>query len=148
MRGRTRRPPAGRLNTLRATPIFAQLDDAALRRIDARLAEVEVEVGAVLMREGEPGREAFVIAEGRAEITVNGEPVTTARAGDLVGETSLLDGGPRTATVVALTPLRLFVVNPSEFAALFDDPRAARWIAATLARRLRAQRQSQLAASA
>ncbi|MDT4892478.1 MAG: family transcriptional regulator, cyclic receptor protein [Pseudonocardiales bacterium] len=145
MLGRTKRPSANRLATLRAVPMFSGLSDAALGRIDGRVVEIDVDAGTVLMREGEPGREAFVIGAGRAEIRVGGDAVSSVSAGDLVGETSLLDGGPRTATVVALTPLRLYVVSPSEFAALFEDPQAARWIAATLARRLRTQRESRLA---
>jgi CRP/FNR family cyclic AMP-dependent transcriptional regulator len=117
--------------------MFAGLSDSALRRLDARMAEAVVEAGTVFISEHAPAREAFIVIEGQAAIVANGEPVATASAGDLIGELSLLDPGPRTATVVALTPMRMYVLDPREFAVLFDDPESARWIAATLARRLR-----------
>jgi CRP-like cAMP-binding protein len=130
--------PTSRITTLRRIPMFDGLSDAALARIDSRMSETTVAEGSVLMHEGQPAREAFIIAEGRAAIAVGGRPVGSVSVGDLVGETALLDGGPRTATVVALTDLRIYVLDPAEFHTLFEDPATARWIAARLAQRLRA----------
>lgn len=130
--------PISRITRLRRIPMFGGLSDAALARIDSRMSETTVAEGAVLMHEGQPAREAFIIAEGRAAISVGGRPVGSVSVGDLVGETALLDGGPRTATVVALTDLRIYVLDPAEFRTLFEDPATARWIAANLAQRLRA----------
>jgi len=129
--------PITRIATLRAIPMFAGLSDSALAGIDSRMSETTVAAGTVLTSQGTLGREAFIIAEGRAVVRVDGQPIGSVSVGDLVGETALLDGGPRTATVVALTPVRLYVLDPSEFTWLFRDPQAAHWIASTLARRLR-----------
>ena len=131
------RVPLTRINALRGVPMFAGLPDAALARIDGHMVEIEVEDGATLIRENERGREAFIVAEGIAEVRVGGVAVSSVAAGDLIGEVSLLDNGPRTATVVALTPLRLYVLDPRQFTALFDAPQTARWIATNLAHRLR-----------
>lgn len=129
--------PASRIRTLRQLPIFAGLSDSVLARVDSRMSERTVPAGSVVIRQGEPAREAILIADGRAAVSVDGQTVGSVSAGDLVGETALLDSGPRTATVLALTDLRIYVLDPSEFRALFEDPDAARWIATRLARRLR-----------
>jgi len=75
------------------------------------------------------------------------DPVISLGSGTLsipkiVGEMSLLDNQPRSATVVAKTPLRVLVMDPSQFAAVFSDPHAAQWIAASLSHRLRAHLKS------
>jgi CRP/FNR family cyclic AMP-dependent transcriptional regulator len=134
---RTHRVPVTRINALRRTPMFAGLSDAALARIDAQMVEVDVAENTVLTVEGDPAREAFIVVEGRASVSVHGRPISCAFVGDIIGETALLDPGPRTATVVALTPMRLYVLDPAQFGTLFDDPSAGLWIARQLAQRLR-----------
>lgn len=130
-------PSAERLAELRSLAIFAKFDDAELAKAAGKLTDVNVPAGAVLVKQGQPGREAFIVASGMAEIRVADQVVGHAGAGDLVGEMALLDARPRSATVVAVTPMRVLVMDPSEFASLLDDPRSARWIAASLANRVR-----------
>ena len=130
-------PSVHRLAELRSLAIFATFDDADLARTAGRLTEVDVPAGAVLVKQGQPGREAFIVADGIAEIRVADQIVGHATTGDLVGEMALLDARPRSATVVAVSPMRLLVMDPAEFASLLDDPRSARWIATTLSNRVR-----------
>jgi CRP-like cAMP-binding protein len=130
-------PSARRLSELRSLKIFAAFADADLAEIAGRLTDLETAPGTVLIKEGEPGREAFIVASGVAELRVHGQVVGRVTAGDLVGEKSLLDARPRSATVVAVTQMRLLVMDPSEFASLLEDPRTARWIAANLSNRVR-----------
>jgi CRP/FNR family cyclic AMP-dependent transcriptional regulator len=129
---------SARLQALRALPMFAGLAEAALRRIDGQIGEVEVAAGSVLVRQHDVGRQALIIVEGCAAVSVDDETICTVGAGELIGEMALLDNGRRTATVTALTAMRLYVLDPREFGALFDEPQTSRWIAAQLARRLRA----------
>jgi potassium-dependent mechanosensitive channel len=68
----------------------------------------EVPAGTVLCREGEIGREFFVIVDGEAAVTRRGRRLVTQRAGDFFGEIALLENVHRTATVTARTPLRFF----------------------------------------
>jgi CRP-like cAMP-binding protein len=131
-------PSRQRLSELRSLAIFAAFDDADLAALSARLTEVDVPPGTVLLKEGEPGREAFIVASGRAELRIAGQVVGYVGGGDLVGEMALLDARPRSASVVAATHMRLLVMDPSEFASLLEDPRSARWIAANLSNRVRA----------
>jgi CRP-like cAMP-binding protein len=75
----------------------------------------------VLTKEGEPGDEFYVVAEGMAEASIKGRKVGTIPAGSFFGELSLLDRGPRTATVTAELPTRLVVLNAKDFGAVIDD---------------------------
>ena len=136
-RTRAHRASRSRLDSLRRIPVFADLPDTALAHLDAHMTEIDLPAGAALMTENERGREALIIADGLAEVSVDGLPVTSVSAGDLVGETALLDSGPRTATVTALTPVRGYVLDARQFAVLFEHPATARWIATALARRVR-----------
>ena len=122
---------------LRRIPMFAELSPAELARVASQMAEIELPAGATLMTQHERGREAVIIADGLAEVCVDGRPVTSVSSGDLVGELALLDSGPRTATVTALTRIRAYVLDPRQFSVLFENPKSARWIATELARRLR-----------
>jgi CRP-like cAMP-binding protein len=126
-----------RLAALRALPMFAGLSETALRRIDSQAVELSVTAGTVLVRQHDPGREAVIIIEGCAGVSVDDELICTVGAGELIGEMALLDNGRRTATVAALTPMRIYVLDPREFDTLFDESQTGRWIAAQLARRLR-----------
>jgi CRP-like cAMP-binding protein len=62
------------------------------------------------MREGEEGRELFLLLDGVVDVEVSGEPVAEIGPGALLGERALLEGGKRTATVVAKTPVRVAVI--------------------------------------
>lgn len=138
---RNQRPtgvPMSRIDLLRQVPMFADLPNDLIARVDALMIETTVDMGATLMHENDLGREAFIIAEGTAEVIVGNELVAEVGPGEIVGEMSLLDNQPRSATVVAKTPLRILVMDPRQFTALFSDPHAAQWIAASLSHRLRA----------
>lgn len=128
------------LEHLRAVALFANCSNAELTAIAAAVDEIEVEAGRVLITEGEVGKEAFVIVEGEATVSRDGQPVATLVAGQPFGEMSLVDRSPRNATVTATTPLRLLVLGQREFAGLLDaSPGFARTILAALAARLRAK---------
>ena len=82
---------------------------------------VEVPAGTELIREGESGREFFAIAEGEVEVSQAGRPIATEETGDVFGELALLHGIPRTATVTATEPSRLFVVDSRAFRSVLAD---------------------------
>src|SRR5512132_2500159 len=91
-------------------------------RAVARIAEVvEVPDGTVLARTGTPGEEIFLILDGHARVEVSARKRARLGPGDYFGEMSLLDGGPRSATVVAETPLRLLVIKRRNFATLLRE---------------------------
>lgn len=106
------------LSSMEALDLFAGCTRSELRRIARLCTEVRFPVGAVLIREGDPGSEFIVIVEGTAEVRRGGRPVADLGAGDFAGEIALLEGTRRTATVVATSPLSAYILNRSEFASL------------------------------
>ena len=76
--------------------------------------------GAVLCREGSHGAEAFVVVSGTLAVTVGDSLIALLGPGEIAGEVALLDGGPRTATVTALTPVRLLVMSRAELRSVVD----------------------------
>jgi CRP-like cAMP-binding protein len=96
---------------LRSVPLFKRLDDAALRELAVWLNEVIVEDGKHLVDEGDYAYDLFVILEGNAEVTREGEQLAELGPGDFFGEMGVLsDEGRRNATVVAKTPMRLLTL--------------------------------------
>jgi CRP/FNR family transcriptional regulator, cyclic AMP receptor protein len=91
------------------------------RRLHALTTEVAARAGQVLCREGETGEEVFVVIEGEAEVSIGGAGIVTLGPGDVFGELALLDGGPRVATVAALSPIRLRVLTRTRFHTLVAD---------------------------
>jgi hypothetical protein len=110
-------PDPEALALLRRLPIFAPLSAPTMERILAELRWLEVPAGHVLMREAEPGDRFYVLSEGRVEIGRDGRVIAQRDAVDYLGEIALLRDVPRTATVTALTPLRLIAIEGDRFLA-------------------------------
>jgi CRP-like cAMP-binding protein len=99
---------------------------------------MRVQPGRVLITAGERGAESFIVLSGFASCLVAGTEVALFGAGDIFGEVAVLDGGPRTATVVAETEMELLVLTIDELDALIrTSPTVARRMLRTLGGRLR-----------
>jgi CRP-like cAMP-binding protein len=83
---------------------------ASIMRKGKKLERRKIKQGEALMQEGEPGAELFLLLDGIVDIEVNGEPVAEIGPGALLGERAVIEGGKRTATVLAKTPVRVAVV--------------------------------------
>jgi CRP/FNR family transcriptional regulator, cyclic AMP receptor protein len=126
-----------KVQALKRAPLFANLSRKELVQVARLTDDAEVPDGKVLCREGDLGREFFVLVEGSVEVATKGRRVATLGAGDFVGEISLLEPTPRTATVTAKTPLRLFVLTPKDFRRMLDEnPSVERKVLRALARRV------------
>jgi CRP/FNR family cyclic AMP-dependent transcriptional regulator len=124
--------------------LFSTCSKRELARIASLVDEVDAPKGKVIVREGEPGRECFVITDGRARATIRGKGSATLGPGSFFGEMSLLDQGPRSATVTAETDLRLLVLGSREFSSLVNEvPTVAVRMMRGLAERLRASERRQ-----
>jgi CRP/FNR family transcriptional regulator, cyclic AMP receptor protein len=108
-------------------------------RAIARISEViEVPAASVLARAGQPGDEFFLILDGSARVEVSPRKRSRLEPGQYFGEMSLLDGGPRSASVLAETPVRLLVIKRRDFTTLLKEaPELTQSLLATLSQRLR-----------
>src|SRR5688500_13692072 len=93
--------PRERIDVLRQVPFFEGLSTKVLSRIDQHLDEVNVPKGRMLTSQGEGAYEAFIIADGVAEVRIDDKPVRDTEVGELIGEIGVLKHTLRTATVVA-----------------------------------------------
>jgi len=126
------------LEHLKAVPLFAACSRKELQRIARASDETTIAAGTEFVRQGEIGREAFVIVQGQARVDRNGKKVATLGPGACIGELALLDKGPRTATVRAETPLTVLVLGPREFSGLLDEvPGLSHKLLTALASRVR-----------
>ena len=94
---------------------FSGLSKHELEQLAGWTFELEVPAGEELLKEGKLAHEFFVIEDGAVEVRQDGERIAELGTGDFFGEIALLEGGTRTATVVATTPLRLIVMSAHEF---------------------------------
>lgn len=127
-----------RISHLRRVSLFADCTDHEVRRIAEVSRIVETPAGTVLTQIGSPGDSFFLLIDGRVSVETAVGGVEPLLPGDFFGEMSLLDGEPRSATVTALTDLRLLVVERSHFWRLLNEtPDLVRRILVTLSRRVR-----------
>ena len=122
---------------LKGVPLFEDLSRKELVQLERVCEDLEVEQGRVLCKEGEVGHEFFVLVNGKVQVSRKGRRVATMGGGDFVGGIALVTKLPRTATVTAETPVRLFVLTSREFHAVLDrNPKVERKVLRALARRL------------
>jgi len=122
---------------LAQVPLFKDLSKKHLQQVSALATRIDAAAGKVLTREGEAGHEFILILEGSVEIRRGDDVVATRTAGDYIGEIALIEHQPRTATVVATTPVVLEVIGQREFATLLtDEPEIGDHIRATADQRL------------
>jgi CRP-like cAMP-binding protein len=108
---------------LEAVPLFEGLSHKQLRKV-ADLADVaRFMAGATLVKQGEIGDSFYVVLTGQARVVANERTLNHLLPGDHFGEISLLDGGPRSASVVAETEMTLVIITQKDFLAMLSkDP--------------------------
>jgi CRP-like cAMP-binding protein/Zn-dependent protease len=109
------------LAELRELPIFHGLDSEQLTVILEHGSWLTVSPGDELITQGAPGDRFYVIASGRAEVIRDGASVDQVGKGMYVGEVALLRNVPRTATVRATTPMRVFALDREGFELVVAD---------------------------
>src|SRR5713226_6233249 len=132
-----------KIERLKEVRMFEECSQRQLRSI-ARIAQVfDAPAGTMLTRADEPGDEFFLILDGTASVDVATEKRGPLRPGAFFGEMSLLDGGPRSATIVAETPVRLLVISRRNFSVLLREvPGLTQSLLVTLSRRVRQAEES------
>jgi CRP-like cAMP-binding protein len=90
---------------LQEIPIFSDVPKRHVKKIAALTREVRYQAGSTIVRVGEPGDDFFVVLEGTASVRRRGLASLPLGPGSYFGEMALIDGGPRSASVVAETDL-------------------------------------------
>ena len=109
-------------DALAQVPLFAGMPSRFLKRLADKMDEQRFMEGATIVRQGEPGDTFYVIIEGEAKVTdAKGRALSRLIPGDFFGEISLMDGGPRTATVVAETNMTALALSRKDFSALLQS---------------------------
>jgi CRP/FNR family cyclic AMP-dependent transcriptional regulator len=128
-----------KVDALKKVPLFSELNRRHLDHIAREADEVREKDGAVLTRQGGLGREFLLILEGGARVERDGTVIARLGPGDVFGEMSLIDGMPRSASVIAEGQTVLLVIEARCFRRLLDTvPGLQRKLLITLSSRLRA----------
>jgi CRP/FNR family transcriptional regulator/CRP/FNR family cyclic AMP-dependent transcriptional regulator len=107
-------------NALKTVPLFHELNQKQMNELARLATEVTIEAGAILAKQGSYGLEFMYIVDGSARVERNGKKINQLSKGDFLGEVSLLDGGLRTASVIAETKMTLLVVHKQSFESMLD----------------------------
>ena len=126
-----------KIDLIAKVPLFEGLAKQQLAQVASIADEVDLPQGKVLTREGERGREFFILLEGEAEVQRKGRKLATRHAGEFFGEIALVSNIPRVATVTATTSVHALVIRDVEFRTLLArTPEIALKVLETVAERL------------
>ena len=114
-------------DVLKHVPLFAGLDDRELAEIAGQMRERRFSSGDTVTQEGAGGAGFFVVEDGQAQVSVNGEQRGTIGPGDYFGEIALLTGSDRTATITATSDMVCWGMTPWDFRPLVESNSAIAW---------------------
>ena len=126
-----------KVELIKGVPLFSQLGGKELDEVAGIADEIDLPEGKELTVEGQPGREFMVIIQGDASVRRGGQEVNRLGAGDFFGEIALIRQEPRTATVVAESPIRVLVITDRSFRTLLEhSPAIEEKVTSAMAARL------------
>ena len=124
---------------LRGLTFFEGFSDADLDRVGQLADDLDVEPGTCIIDQGRVGQECWVVERGEVGVYVGDEHIVSLGAGAMIGEMALVDRRPRTASVIAETPVTLLVFDTKAFRKLLSEmPMAEERVLSLLASRLKA----------
>jgi CRP/FNR family cyclic AMP-dependent transcriptional regulator len=127
-----------KLELLSRVPLFAGLGKRGLAQVAKLADEIDLPAGRQLLQQGDHPHEFFLIVDGSVRIDIDGAQINTLGPGDFLGEIALLDGGQRSATATAETPVSLLILGQREFNTLLNDyPDIRTSVLTALAQRVR-----------
>lgn len=126
------------LDHFKGVSLFQGLNDKELRKVANAGTQIDAPAGTTLIKEGQRGHSAFVLLTGTLVVRQNGRKLREVQPGGVLGEMSLLDDSPRSATVECATDCSVFEINSGQFHAVLDEvPVIRRKVMAALAARVR-----------
>lgn len=126
-----------KIDLIKRAPLFAPAKKSELEQIAMIADEIDLPEGKVLIKEGDQGREFFVLIEGTARVERDGKKIADIGPGDFFGEIALIAKTPRNATITTTSPVRALVITDRAFKQLLDhSPTIAVGVLVALAERL------------
>jgi CRP/FNR family cyclic AMP-dependent transcriptional regulator len=126
------------VDVLRDIPLFAPLSKRHVKRIANLARPRRFATGSAIVRKGQRGETFYVVLDGEATVSLPKGRSAKIGAGDFFGELALLDGGPRTATIIAKTPVLTMAIGRRSFLKLVkSDSDLSLGLLKTMAERLR-----------
>ena len=126
-----------KVDLIKGVPLFAECSKKELTEVAGIADEIDLREGKELTTQGKPGREFFVLVDGNADVRKGSRRVNQLGPGDFFGEISLIKQTPRTATVVATSPVRALVITDRSFRSLMEhQPQIQGKVMSALAARL------------
>jgi CRP/FNR family cyclic AMP-dependent transcriptional regulator len=126
------------IELLKHVPLFQRVDENAMKLLASTFTERPFKEGAALTTEGHSAAGFFVIEEGSAIVTVDGSERRKLGPGDYYGEIALVDGGPRTASITAMSDGKAYGLTSWQFRPLVEDHASIAWpLLEALAARIR-----------
>jgi CRP-like cAMP-binding protein len=110
-----RRKASSKIDILNRVPLFAGVSKRGMNEIAKIADEIDLPAGKELIREGDPGRQFFVLLDGEAEVRRQGSKVNTLGGGDFFGEIALVTERPTTASVTLTEPSSALVISRPAF---------------------------------
>ena len=133
-----------KIDLLKSVPLFAGCTKSELKQLASSTDEVDLREGYVLVREGRPGREFFVLIDGDVRVTARDKKVADLSGGDWFGEIALLTKVPRTATITASSDVRALVLTDRSFRRVVETmPSIALKVLSSVGDRLAADQQNE-----
>jgi CRP-like cAMP-binding protein len=114
-------------DVLKQVPLFAGLDDRELGQIAASMKERRFQAGDTMTEEGAGGAGFFIVEDGEADVSVDGQPRGQIGPGDYFGEIALLTGSDRTATITARSDMVCWGMTPWDFRPLVESNSTIAW---------------------
>ena len=108
-------------NRLKEIPIFSHLSNEEAKRLAAFATETSLADGQILMKQGDYSTELIAIEEGSADVIRDGQKIASLKNGDLIGEMGLLSREPRSADVIATSPMRVIKLTHWEIRRMSDE---------------------------
>jgi CRP/FNR family cyclic AMP-dependent transcriptional regulator len=109
------------VETLRGIPLFSNCSKSELNEISSIVKEVDFPAGSAICKEGTTGIGMHIVVEGDVKVQIGGRTRRRLGAGAFFGEIALLDGGPRTASVVAESDVKTLSVPQWEFKSMLKE---------------------------
>ena len=126
-----------KIDLIKGVPLFSAASKAELAQIAGIADQVDLPEGKTLIKEGETGREFFILIDGTADVMQGGSKIRTMGPGDFFGEIALISKAPRSATITTTAPVKALVITDRAFRQLLEhSPQIAVPVLTALAERL------------